>query len=186
MSGVRRIWLAMGGATALVTTACGGGGESSQAVTTVVETTVTTVAPTTAPPTTAARATSTTRTTVRTTTTARPATTVATVAATTTTRALTKAEATQALCREIEASVKLVVGGNTIGGGLRLTRAVNTYGTAADATVVSPAKRMLSAALNGDLDASAAATQEAATACSRLGYPLNLPGPIQCITAPCP
>ena len=179
----------LGVVATLAATACGGNsGESSQAATTtVVETTVTTVAPTTAPSTTGARS-GTTRTTARATpTTARPATTVATVASTlapTTTRALTKAEATQALCRDIETAVRAVSGGNTIGGGLRLTSAVNTYGSVADATVVSPARRMLSTALAGDLDASAAATQEAATACSRLGFPISIG--MQCVTAPCP
>jgi hypothetical protein len=183
----RGLWMAVGSSSALLAFACGGGEAAQTATTTVVETTVTTLPPATSAPTTpVSRATSTTRSTVRaTTTSARPATTVATVAATTTTtRALTKAEATQALCREIEASVKLVTGGNTIGGGLRLTRAVSTYEGAADATVVSPARRMLSAALGGDLEASAAATQEAATACSRLGFPISVG--VQCVTAPCP
>ncbi|MGI8809837.1 MAG: hypothetical protein ACR2KK_18745 [Acidimicrobiales bacterium] len=160
--------------------------------TTTVETTTTTLLPVTStgPTATVARPTTTRVTTPRATTapTTRPSTTSApiTSAPTTTRPALTRAAATQGLCADIEASVRLVVGGNTVGGGLRLLRAVNTYGDAADPSVVAPARRMLSAGLNGDLDASAVATQEAATACARLGYPVNLPGPIQCIQAPCP
>ena len=170
----------------VVATACGGdgGGESAASTsTTVVETTVTTLATTTSgPTTTAARAVRTTRTTVRATTTVRPATTVA--PATTTAPALTRAAATQALCKDLEASVRLVSDGNTLAGGLRLTRAVNTYGDAADPAVTNPTRRVLSAALAGDLDSSAAAVQEAATACSRLGFPINIG--VQCVTAPCP
>jgi hypothetical protein len=114
------------------------------------------------------------------------ATAVAVTAAqtTTTTRPLTRSQATQALCRDIEAAVRLVVDGNTFGGGLRLTQAVGTYGSVADPTVVAPAQRMLSTALSGDLDGSEAATQEAAAACSRLGFPISVG--YQCVTAPCP
>jgi hypothetical protein len=147
--------------------------------------TSTTAAPaatTSAPPTTAARVTTTTR---RVTTT-RPPTPTTVTAPTTTRPALSRAAATQGLCSEIETAVRQVVGGNTLGGGLRLLRAINTYGDAADPTVVTPARRMASAGVNGDLDASAAATQEAASACRRLGFPVNLPGGVQCVTTPCP
>lgn len=153
-----------------------------------VDTTVTTLAPTTnAPTTTTARGATTTRaTTSRATATTRPA-TATTVAAPTTTRPpLTRAAATQALCAEIETAVRQVSAGNTIGGGLRLTRAVNSYGDVADPAVVSPARRMLSTAVNGDLDASALAAREAAAACTRAGFAINLPGPVECVTAPCP
>ena len=155
--------------------------------TTVVTTTEVTQAPTSlAPTTTASRPTTSRAVAPRpTTATTAPATTAA--PATTTTRpALTRAAATQAMCGEIEASVRAVVGGNTIGGGLRLSRAVNTYGDAADPAVVSPARRMLSSALGGDLDASAAATEEAEAACRRLGFPITLPRQPQCVTTPCP
>ena len=155
--------------------------------TTTTEAAATTApAPTTAAsPTTVARVTTTTR---RVTTTRPPATTTVTVtvAPATTRPALTRAAATQGLCSDIETAVRQVVGGNTIGGGLRLLRAINTYGDAADPSVVSPARRMASAGVNGDLDASATATQEASAACGRLGFPVNLPGPVQCVTTPCP
>jgi hypothetical protein len=152
--------------------------------TTVAATTTTARASTTAAPrTTVAPVTTTTR---RVTTTRPPATTTVTVAPTTTKPALTRAAATQGLCSEIETSVRQVVDGSTLAGGLRLLRAINTYGDVADPTVVTPARRMASAGVNGDLDASAAATQEAAAACRRLGFTVNLPGGVQCITAPCP
>jgi hypothetical protein len=152
--------------------------------TTTVEVTTTTTAAkavtTTRPATTVARVT-TTRATVP-----APATTRATVATTTTTKApLTKAAATQGLCGDIEAAVRLVVSGSTLAGGLRLVRGINTYGDVADASVVSPARRMASAGLNGDLDAAAVATQEAAAACARLGFPISFPI-VQCVTTPCP
>jgi len=156
------------------------------AITTTIPAPTTTVpAPTTTTPsrTTVAAVTTTTR---RVTTTRPPATTTVTVATTTTKPALTRAAATQGLCSEIETSVRQVVDGSTLAGGLRLLRAINTYGDAADPTVVTPARRMASAGVNGDLDASAAATQEAAAACRRLGFPVNLPGGVQCVTAPCP
>jgi hypothetical protein len=154
-------------------------------------TTTTTVEVTTT--TTAAKAVTTTR---PSTTVARVATTRATVAATTTTKAtvatttttkppLTRAEATQGLCRDIEAAVRLVVDGRTIPGGLRLVSGINTYGDVADQSVVSPARRMASAGLKGDLNAAAVATQEAAAACARLGFPISFPI-VQCVTTPCP
>jgi hypothetical protein len=112
-----------------------------------------------------------------TTTTARPTTTrpPPTSAPTTTRPALTRAAATKALCADIDASVRLVAGGSTIGGGLRLLRAVNTYGDDADPTVVAPARRMLAAGLNGDLEAAAVATEAAASACRRQGFPISIP-----------
>lgn len=112
-----------------------------------------------------------------TTTTSRPTTTrpPPTSAPTTTRPALTRAAATKALCADIDASVRLVAGGNTIGGGLRLLRAVNTYDDDADPTVVAPARRMLAAGLDGDLEAAAVATEAAASACRRLGFPISIP-----------
>jgi hypothetical protein len=112
-----------------------------------------------------------------TTTTSRPTTTrpPPTSAPTTTRPALTRAAATKALCADIDASVRLVAGGNTIGGGLRLLRAVNTYDDDADPTVVAPARRMLAAGLDGDLQAAATATEAAASACRRLGFPISIP-----------
>lgn len=153
--------------------------------TTIAAPTTTVPAPTTTAVlrTTVAAVTTTTR---RVTTTRPPATPTVTVAPTTTKPVLTRAEATKALCSEIETSVRQVVGGSTLAGGLRLLRAINTYGEAADPTVVTPARRMASAGVSGDLEASAAATQEAAAACRRLGFPVNLPGEVQCVTAPCP
>ncbi len=146
--------------------------------------TTTVLAPTTAAPrTTVARVTTTTR---RVTTTRPPATTTLPVTTTTTRPALTRAAATQALCSDIETAVRQVVGGNVLGGGLRLVRALNTYGDAADPSVVSPARRMASAGVNGDLETSAVATQEAAAACNRLGFTVTLPGGMQCVTTPCP
>ena len=99
--------------------------------------------------------------------------------------------ATRALCREIESAGRTVAEGRFVAGGLALSRAVNTYGEKADPTVVGPAKRMLAAGVNGDLDAGAAAVEDAGTACSRLGHPLNIPtgggggGGKQCVTTPC-
>ena len=180
----RFLFVALGVA---VGTACSGDGGDSAAVTstTVVDTTVTTSAPTTIATTTTAarRAPATTRTTVRTTTTARPAATTA-PAPSTTRAVLTRAAATQSLCKELETSVRLVSGGNTVGGGLRLSRAIGTYGDAADPSVTAPARRVLSAALAGDIDSSAAAVHEAATACGRLGFPIVVG--VQCVTTPCP
>jgi len=88
---------------------------------------------------------------------------------------LTRAAATKGLCADIDASVRLVAGGNTVGGGLRLLRAVNTYDDAADPAVVAPARRMLAAGLDGNLEAAAVATEAAAAACRRLGFPISLP-----------
>lgn len=136
-----------------------------------------------ATPTTVARVTTTSR---RVTTTRPPATTALPVATTTTRPALTRAAATRGLCSDIEASVRQVVGGNVLGGGLRLVRALNTYGDAADPTVVTPARRMASAGVSGDLETSAVATEEAAAACNRLGFTVTLPGGMQCVTTPCP
>ena len=112
-----------------------------------------------------------------TTTTSRPTTTrpPPTSAPTTTRPVLTRAAATKALCADIDASVRLVAAGNTIGGGLRLLRAVNTYDDDADPTVVAPARRMLAAGLDGDLEAAAVATEVAASACRRLGFPISSP-----------
>ncbi len=62
-------------------------------------------------------------------------------------------EATKALCREIESAGRTVADGRFVAGGLVLSRAVNTYGEKADPTVVGPAKRMLAAGLDGDVDA---------------------------------
>lgn len=104
-------------------------------------------------------------------------------------------EATRALCGEIESAGRTVAEGRYVAGGLALSRAVNTYGEKADPTVVDPARRMLAAGLDGDLDAGAVAVGDAATACGRLGYPLDLPvetgggdgggGGKWCVTTPC-
>jgi hypothetical protein len=177
--------LVVGTGTATAVVRSGDDASAPPATTTTMPAPTTTVpAPTTtAPPrTTVAAVTTTTR---RVTTTRPPATTTVTVAPTTTKPALTRAAATQGLCREIETSVRQVVDGSTLAGGLRLLRALNTYGEVADPTVVTPARRMASAGVNGNLEASALATQEAAAACARLGFPVNLPV-VQCVTAPCP
>ena len=195
MDMLRRLPVVVGALTALVfatgvAAALVRAGDDSATPTSTSSTTLampptSSAAPTTSSaPTTLAPVTTTTR---PVTTTRRPAvTTTVTAAPTMTKPALTRAAATQALCKDIETSVRQVVDGNTLGGGLRLVRAINTYGDAADPAVVTPARRMASAGLNGDLDASAAATQEAAAACGRLGFPITLPGGVQCVTAPCP
>jgi hypothetical protein len=170
-------------ATAVVRSGDDASAPAPPTTTTEAATTTAPVPTTAATPTTVARVTTTTR---RVTTTRPPATTTVTVAPATTRPALTRAAATQGLCSDIETAVRQVVGGNTIGGGLRLLRAINTYGDAADPSVVAPARRMASAGVNGDFDASEAATQEAAAACGRLGFPVNLPGPVLCVTTPCP
>lgn len=100
-------------------------------------------------------------------------------------------EATKNLCREIESAGRTVAKGRFVAGGLALSRAVNDDGDNADRTVVDPAKRMLDAGLDGDFDAAAIAIEDAASACGRLGHPLNLPvesggfGGKQCVTTPC-
>jgi hypothetical protein len=174
-----------GVATAVVRSGHDASAPPPATTTTIGAPTTTVPAPTTtvAARTTVAAVTTTTR---RVTTTRPPATTVVTVAPTTTKPALTRAAATQALCTEIETSVRQVADGSTLAGGLRLLRALSSYGDVADPTVVTPARRMASTGVNGDLEASAAATQEAAAACRRLGFPVTLPGGVQCVTAPCP
>ena len=119
-------------------------------------------------------------------TTARPATTTTAPRVTTTTRpALSRPEATRALCRELEAAVALVIQGQTLAGGGRLATAIGAYASAADPTVVDPARRMIAAGIQGDIEAGAIATEAAINACERLGYPIDLPI-IVCVTAPCP
>jgi hypothetical protein len=179
------VTLVVGTGIATAVVRSGGDASAPAATSTTIEAPTTTAAAptTTAVPTTVARATTTTR---RVTTTRPPATTTVTVAPTTTKPALTRAAATRALCSEIETAVGQVVGGNALAGGLRLLRAINTYADAADPAVVAPARRMASAGAKGDLEASAAAAQEADAACQRAGAPVNLPGPVQCITFPCP
>lgn len=169
---------------------------ASVGVTTTVAVVTTTMAPAASTTTTAVAGPTTTRTAApRSTTTAAPRAATTTTApppttvppTTSTTRPpLTRAAATESLCKEIEASVRLVVGGNTTGGGLRLIKAVSAYGDIADPTVVVPARRMLSAALSGDLEGSAVAAREAESACNRLGIPIRLPYQPQCIVEPCP
>jgi len=117
------------------------------------------------------------------TTTLSPTTTTVAPTTTTTRPVLTGPEASRALCSELGAAIQIVSDGNTVAGGLRLLRAVNTYGDVADPTVVAPARRILSAGLAGDLETAGVAAREAASSCARLGYPI---GTVQCITAPCP
>ena len=58
----------------------------------------------------------------------------------------------------------------------RADRLVNpAYADDADPAVVAPARRMLAAGLDGDLDKAAVATEEAAATCRRLGFPMSLP-----------
>lgn len=162
------------------------------AATTVPEATTVPPSTTVTGPTTTSRTTATT-TRVTTTRAASPVTTrvvptttgpVATVAPTTTKPPLTAAAANQGLCKEIEASVRLVFDGNEIGGGLRLLRALTAYGDVADPSIVGPARRMASTGLAGDFEGSAAATREAGAACQRLGFSIILPGN-QCLVPPC-
>ena len=182
IAAVATLVVGTGIATAVVRS--GDDASAPAATSTTVEAPTTTAAPTTTVvPTPPAQVTTTTR---RVTTTRPPATTTVTVAPTTTKPALTRAAATRALCSEIETAVGQVMGGNALAGGLRLLRALDTYGDAADPSVVAPARRMASAGAKGDLEASAAAAREAEAACQRLGVPVNLPGPVQCITFPCP
>ena len=69
-------------------------------------------------------------------------------------------EATRVLCGEIGAAARMVSAGDALAGGLRLQRAVQTYGRFADPTVVSPARLMLSAGLAGDFEAAVVAGQD--------------------------
>ncbi len=77
-------------------------------------------------------------------------------------------------------------GSSSPAGGLRLSSAVNTYQATADPAVSGPARRMLSSAVAGDLEASGDAAQEASAACARRGTSVRLPGGVQCVTTPCP
>jgi hypothetical protein len=95
-------------------------------------------------------------------------------------------EATRALCQGIDAAAVAVSDGRLAAGGLRLSGAVSTYGADADPAVAGPARRMLSSALGGDLETSAAAAEEARDACARHGTTVRLPGGVQCVTTPCP
>jgi len=45
---------------------------------------------------------------------------------------------------------------------------------------------MLRAGVNGNPEGYVSARSTASTACAKAGYPIQLSGPIQCITAPCP
>ncbi len=95
-------------------------------------------------------------------------------------------DATTALCRSIDAAAAAVARGRLAAGGLRLSSAVNTYQATADPAVSGPARRMLSSAVAGDLEASGDAAQEASAACARRGTSVRLPGGVQCVTTPCP
>lgn len=107
-------------------------------------------------------------------------------ATTTTARPLTRAEATSRLCTAVAEADGRIQGGNFVGGGLRLSGAIAAYERVADVAVVSAARSMLSAGLNGDAESYATARTAASTACTRAGYPIQLSGPIMCIQAPCP
>ena len=114
-----------------------------------------------------------------TTTTARPVTT-------TTTRPLSRAEATSRLCTAVAAADERIQRGNFLGGGLRLSGGITANEKAADPAVVAAARSMLRAGVNGDPEAYVAARPVVSGACARAGYPIQLSGPIQCVTAPCP
>lgn len=114
-----------------------------------------------------------------TTTTAQPVTT-------TTTRPLSWAEATSRLCTAVAAADQRIQRGNFLGGGLRLSGGITANEKAADPAVVTAARSMLRAGVNGDPEAYMAARPVASAACARAGYPIQLSGPVQCVTAPCP
>ena len=118
-----------------------------------------------------------------------PETTVApprSTAAPTTKPALSRQEATKALCLGIDSAAKAVSEGRLAAGGLRLAGAVSSYGSTADRAVADPARRMLQSAVAGDLETSAEAAQEAQAACARAGTNVRLPGGVECVTTPCP
>jgi hypothetical protein len=119
--------------------------------------------------------------------TSRPApTTTIRAATTTTTRPLTRAEATSRLCKAVEAADAAIQAGNLVGGGLRLSAGISAYEKTADPAVVTGARSMLRAGLDGDPEAYGDARRATSTACTRAGTPINLGGGIQCITTPCP
>lgn len=102
-----------------------------------------------------------------------PDATVAPTEPPTTVASASRADASRSLCRDIDAAIQSVVGGRVVAGGLRLSGAVNRYAETADPAIVAPARRILATALQGDLDASIAAADEANTACTRLGSPIS-------------
>lgn len=112
-------------------------------------------------------------------TTARPATTR-------TTRPLSRAEATSRLCTALEEADERIQRGNFLGGGLRLSGGIAANGKAADPPVVAAARAMLRAGVNGDPEAYVDARPLASAACAQAGYPIQLRGPVQCVTTPCP
>jgi hypothetical protein len=105
---------------------------------------------------------------------------------TTTTRPLTRAEATSRLCKAVEAADAAIQAGNVVGGGLKLSAGIGAYEKTADPAVVTGARSMLRAGLDGDPEAYGDARRATSTACTRAGTPINLGGGIQCITTPCP
>jgi len=107
-------------------------------------------------------------------------------ATTATTRLLSRAEATSSLCTAIREADERIQRGSFLGGGLRLSGGLAANEKAADPAVVTAARSMLRAGLDGNPDAYVTARSAASTACARAGYPIQLSGPIQCFTTPCP
>ena len=157
-----------------------------QPATTSVPESSTSVAPATITTTTTTRLVPATTTRPAPTTTTRPAPTTTARPVTTTTQPLSKAEATSRLCKAIESADAAIQQGSLVAGGLRLSSGIGTYEKVADAAVVSAARSMLRAGLDGDPDAYGSARQAASTACTRAGFPIRLGGPVQCVTTPCP
>lgn len=115
-----------------------------------------------------------------------PATTTTTARATTTTRALTRAEATSKLCTAVAEADERIQQGRLVSGGLRLGGGISSTEKTADPAVVAGARTMLRSGVNGSPDGYVTARQTTSAACVRAGYPIQLSGPIQCITDPCP
>jgi len=113
-------------------------------------------------------------------------TTPTTVRATTTTRALSRAEATAGLCKAVAEADQRIQQGRFVSGGLRLGGGISANEKMADPAVLSAARGMLKAGLDGDAERYATLRQTASTACAKAGSPIQLSGPIMCITAPCP
>jgi len=98
---------------------------------------------------------------------------------------LSRAEASTKLCQSIASANEAVMGGNFVAGGLRLNGGISSYADSADPAVVSAARSMLSAGLNGDADGYVLARGTAASACSTYGVVIPTGG-VECFTDPCP
>jgi len=98
---------------------------------------------------------------------------------------LSRTEASTKLCQAIRSANDAVMGGNFVAGGLRLSGGISSYADAADPALVSAARSMLSAGLNGDADGYVSARLTAANVCSSFGVVISTGG-VECLTDPCP